>query len=94
MTSAGDATSRRSLGPQGRSAAGARGPPGCCGAVIGTSPPPVFRFFLLLADAVLGAVPYCAGSSGTGTQFPRNPHAEDVLVELAAELAELENNRL
>ena len=31
-------------------------------------------------------------SCGTGTQFPRNPHAEDVLVELAAELARLENN--
>jgi palmitoyltransferase len=32
------------------------------------------------------------GSSGTGTQFPRNPRAEDVLVELAAELVRLENN--
>ena len=31
-------------------------------------------------------------SNGTGTQFPRNPHAEDVLVELAAELVRLENN--
>jgi len=29
---------------------------------------------------------------GTGTQFPRNPHAEDVLVELAAELVRLEND--
>jgi hypothetical protein len=31
-------------------------------------------------------------SCGTGTQFPRNPHAEDVLVDLAAELVRLENN--
>lgn len=31
-------------------------------------------------------------SCGTGTQFPRNPHAEDGLVELAAELVRLENN--
>jgi palmitoyltransferase len=31
-------------------------------------------------------------SCGTGTQFPWNPHAEDVLVELAAELVRLENN--
>ena len=31
-------------------------------------------------------------SCGTGTQFPRNPNAEDVLVELAAELVRLENN--
>jgi len=29
---------------------------------------------------------------GTGTQFPRNPHAEDVLVELAAELVRLEDD--
>lgn len=42
---------------------------------------------------MIGAVLYCTGSSGTGTQFPRNPHAEDVLGELAAELARLENNR-
>jgi palmitoyltransferase ZDHHC2/15/20 len=32
----------------------------------------------------------CDGSSGTGTQFPHNPQAEDVLVELAAELVRLE----
>jgi len=31
-------------------------------------------------------------SNGTGTQFARNPHADDVLVELAAELVRLENN--
>ncbi|KAN0123596.1 DHHC palmitoyltransferase domain containing protein [Russula decolorans] len=31
-------------------------------------------------------------SCGTGTQFPRNPNAEDVLVELAAELVRIENN--
>jgi palmitoyltransferase len=31
-------------------------------------------------------------SCGSGTQFPRNSHAEDVLVELAAELVRLENN--
>jgi palmitoyltransferase len=31
-------------------------------------------------------------SCGTGTQFPRNPNAEDVLVELAAELVRLENS--
>ena len=31
-------------------------------------------------------------SHGTGTQFPRNSHAEDVLVELAAELVRLESN--
>ena len=30
------------------------------------------------------------GSSGTGTQFPRNPHAEEVLDKLAAELVRLE----
>lgn len=32
-------------------------------------------------------------SCGSGTQFPRNPHAEDVLVELAAELVRLEDDR-
>jgi palmitoyltransferase len=32
----------------------------------------------------------CDGSSGTGTQFPRNPHAEEVLDKLAAELVRLE----
>ncbi|KAH9969828.1 DHHC palmitoyltransferase-domain-containing protein [Russula dissimulans] len=30
---------------------------------------------------------------GTGTQFPRNPHADDAFVELAAELVRLEDNR-
>lgn len=32
-----------------------------------------------------------AFSYGAGTQFPRNPRAEDELAELAAELIRLEN---
>ena len=35
--------------------------------------------------------PLFAFSYGAGTQFPRNPRAEDELAELAAELVRLEN---
>lgn len=53
--------------------------------VTGTFPPQCryrcFEMFLMLR---------CDGSSGTGTQFPRNPHAEEVLDKLAAELVRLE----
>ena len=47
---------------------------GCYGAVVGTSHHPPLGSRESSADAMLG-------SYGTGTQFPDNPHAEDVLVE-------------
>ena len=52
----------------------ALGPLGYYGAVVGTSHHRPSGSRESSADAVLG-------SYGTGTQFPRNPHAEDVLVE-------------
>lgn len=42
-------------------------------------------------QAWVARVLWGGGCYGAGTQFPRNPRAEDVLAELAAELVRLEN---
>jgi palmitoyltransferase ZDHHC2/15/20 len=56
--------------------------------VFGTLSGPKRRWFAACAARLL----WGGSSCGTGTRFPRNPHAEDVLVDLAAELVRLENN--
>ena len=55
--------------------------------VTGTSPP---SFVICFERLLMLRTSRCDGSSGTGTQFPRNPHAEEVLDKLAAELVRLE----
>lgn len=93
---------RRCLG-QGRSTAGARGQLDCYGVAVAGA---FFCFAILLAvrlEVVLMMVLFRDAfvrlsvllrrcSHGTGTQFPHNPHAEEVLVELAAELVRLEDD--
>ncbi len=86
-TSAGGATWSRCLECQ--SGTGKHGWRDYFGVVVGTYLIPVIR--RLPTDSrtsIVGAF----FSYGAGTQFPRNPCAEDALVELAAELVHLENS--
>lgn len=49
----------------------------------------VLFFSLILAPRLVAS--FFFFSAGTGTQFPRNPRADDVLAELATELVRLEH---
>lgn len=51
----------------------------------------VRSLLIYLCTSRLLTDPPFAFSYGAGTQFPRNPRAEDELAELAAELIRLEN---
>jgi hypothetical protein len=72
----------------GRGGAGKHGWRECCGVVVGT----LFQRLCSYLSQLILRPSVCVLSYGAGTQFPRNPRAEDVLAELAAELIRLEDD--